>query len=68
VLAVGSSASVHPDMAGDILGLLVAQAHKAGAAVLLATHDAAAARAAGFTEVPLRPQGTGSLLAAEVAA
>jgi putative ABC transport system ATP-binding protein len=68
VLADEPTASVHPDMAGDILGLLVAQAHEAGAAVLLATHDAAAARAAGFAEVPLRSKGAGSLLAAQVAA
>jgi putative ABC transport system ATP-binding protein len=68
VLADEPTASVHPDMAGEILALLVAQSHEAGAAVLLATHDAPAARAAGFAEIPLRPQGAGSRLPAPVAA
>lgn len=68
VLADEPTASVHPDMAGEILALLVAQAKEAGAAVLLATHDAAAARAAGFAERPLRSTGSGSRLPAPVAA
>ncbi|MGG5818609.1 ABC transporter ATP-binding protein [Falsiroseomonas sp. HW251] len=68
VLADEPTASVHPDMAGEVLALLVAQAREAGAAVLLATHDAQAARAAGFAEMPLRPAGAGSRLPAGVAA
>ena len=68
VLADEPTASVHPDMAGEVLALLVAQAHDAGAAVLLATHDAPAARAAGFAQIPLQSRGAGSRLAAPVAA
>jgi putative ABC transport system ATP-binding protein len=55
VLADEPTASVHPDMAATILALLAEQARHAGAAVLLATHDAPAARAAGFLEIPLQP-------------
>jgi putative ABC transport system ATP-binding protein len=68
VLADEPTASVHPDMAGEILALLVAQASEAGAAVLLATHDAPAARGAGFVQLPLQPRGAGSRLPAAVAA
>lgn len=70
VLADEPTASVHPDMAGAILALLADQAREAGAAVLLATHDAPAARAAGFSEIPLQPLpgGTSSRLDATVAA
>jgi putative ABC transport system ATP-binding protein len=70
VLADEPTASVHPDMAGSILALLAEQAREAGAAVLLATHDAPAARAAGFFEIPLLPLpgGAASRLAAAVAA
>ncbi len=68
LLADEPTASVHPDMAGTILALLAEQARDAGAAVLLATHDAPAARAAGFHEVPLRLEAAGSVLPAEVAA
>jgi putative ABC transport system ATP-binding protein len=55
VLADEPTASVHPDMAATILALLGEQAREAGAAVLLATHDAPAARVAGFREMPLQP-------------
>lgn len=55
VLADEPTASVHPDMAATILALLAEQARHAGAAVLLATHDAPAAHAAGFVEIPLQP-------------
>lgn len=68
VLADEPTASVHPDMATEILALLAEQARDAGAAVLLATHDAPAARAAGFVQHPLRAQGAGAWLAAPAAA
>lgn len=64
VLADEPTASVHPDMARDILALLAGEAREAGAAVLLATHDAPAAREAGFREMPLLPRQGGSRLAA----
>ncbi len=66
VLADEPTASVHPDMAATILALLADQARQAGAAVLLATHDAPAARAAGFHEVPLQPGPASSRLPALV--
>ncbi len=53
VLADEPTASVHPEMADTILGLLVASARESGAALVLATHDAARAEAAGFTLLPL---------------
>jgi putative ABC transport system ATP-binding protein len=70
LLADEPTASVHPDMAGTILALLAEQARQAGAAVLLATHDAPAARAAGFAQWPLQPLpgGAASRLAVPVAA
>lgn len=55
VIADEPTASVHPDMAETILALLADQAREAGAAVLLATHDAAAAARHGFALAPLRP-------------
>lgn len=68
VVADEPTASVHPDMADTILALLAEQARGAGAAVLLATHDAAAARRHGFSEAPLRPMAESSILAEPVAA
>lgn len=68
VLADEPTASVHPDMAATILALLAEQAREAGAAVLLATHDAPAARAAGFLEMPLQPGPASSRLCALVPA
>ena len=68
VLADEPTASVHPDMAATILGLLADQARRAGAAVLLATHDAPAARAAGFLELPLQPGPASSRLPALIPA
>ncbi|WP_203076642.1 ABC transporter ATP-binding protein [Falsiroseomonas ponticola] len=68
VLADEPTASVHPDMAATILALLADQAREAGAAVLLATHDAPAARAAGFRELPLQPGSASSRLPALVPA
>ncbi len=68
VVADEPTASVHPDMADTILTLLAEQARGAGAAVLLATHDAAAARRHGFSEAPLRPMAESSILAEPVAA
>ncbi len=62
------TASVHPDMAATILALLAQQARAAGAAVLLATHDLAAARRHGFLEAPLRPMAEASILAQPIAA
>ncbi|PZW46562.1 putative ABC transport system ATP-binding protein [Humitalea rosea] len=55
VIADEPTASVHPDMAETILALLAEQAREAGAAVLLATHDAAAAARHGFALAPLLP-------------
>ncbi len=54
LLADEPTASVHPDMAADIMSLLAQEAREAGAAVLIATHDAPLARQAGCTELPLR--------------
>lgn len=64
VLADEPTASVHPDMAATILALLAEQAQREGAAVLLATHDAPAASAAGFLELPLQPGPASSRLPA----
>lgn len=64
VLADEPTASVHPDMAAAILALLAEQAREAGAAVLLATHDAPAAHAAGFLEMALQPGAASSRLPA----
>ncbi|WP_431282633.1 ABC transporter ATP-binding protein [Humitalea sp. 24SJ18S-53] len=66
VVADEPTASVHPDMADTILTLLAEQARGAGAAVLLATHDVAAARRHGFLEAPLRPAAAASTLAEPV--
>jgi putative ABC transport system ATP-binding protein len=70
VLADEPTAALHPEMAVSILALLAEQARAAGAAVLLATHDAPAARTAGFHEVPLEPMpgGAASRLAMEALA
>jgi putative ABC transport system ATP-binding protein len=51
VLADEPTASVHPSMADTVLALLLREARGAGAALVLATHDVARARAAGLAEI-----------------
>lgn len=52
VLADEPTASVHPAQADDILQLLVEAASDDGAALVISTHDAARAEAAGFAVAP----------------
>ncbi len=52
VLADEPTASVHPAQADDILRLLVEAASDDGAALVISTHDAARAEAAGFAIAP----------------
>ena len=51
VLADEPTASVHPSMAETVLALLLREVRAAGAALVLATHDVARARAAGLAEI-----------------
>lgn len=55
VLADEPTASVHPAQADDILQLLMATAEEDGAALVITTHDAERAAAAGFAIAPCRP-------------
>ena len=55
ILADEPTAAVHPAQADEILALLAAAAND-GAAVLIATHDAARAEAGGFTLAPAQPE------------
>jgi putative ABC transport system ATP-binding protein len=55
VLADEPTASVHPAQADEILDLLTRTATEDGAALVIATHDAARARAAGYAIAPGRP-------------
>jgi putative ABC transport system ATP-binding protein len=54
LLADEPTASVHPAQARATLALLVAGAEAAGAALLVATHDAALAKACSLAIVPIR--------------
>jgi putative ABC transport system ATP-binding protein len=54
VLADEPTASVHPVQASDILGLLADIARDSGTALLITTHDADRAAAAGFTIAPCK--------------
>jgi putative ABC transport system ATP-binding protein len=51
VLADEPTASVHPSMAETVLALLLREARAGGAALVVATHDATRARAAGLAEI-----------------
>jgi len=55
VLADEPTASVHPAQADEILGLLTCTAAEDGAALVITTHDAARAAAAGYAIAPCRP-------------
>ncbi len=55
VLADEPTASVHPAQADEILNLLTRIAAEDGAALVIATHDAARAAAAGYAIAPCRP-------------
>ena len=55
VLADEPTASVHPAQADDILELLTQTAAEDGAALVISTHDAARALAAGYAIAPCRP-------------
>jgi len=55
VLADEPTASVHPAQADDILDLLTRTAAEDGAALVITTHDAARAQAAGYAIAPCRP-------------
>lgn len=55
VLADEPTASVHPAAADEVLALLLGAASESGAALVIATHDEARARAAGFAVAPCRP-------------
>jgi len=55
VLADEPTASVHPAQADEILGLLTRIAAEDGAALVITTHDAARAAAAGYAIAPCRP-------------
>ena len=55
VLADEPTASVHPAQADAILDLLTRTATEDGAALVIATHDAARAAAAGYAIAPGRP-------------
>ena len=57
VLADEPTASVHPAQADDILALLTAAAKEDGAALVISTHDAPRAVAAGFAVAPGRVDG-----------
>ena len=61
VLADEPTASVHPAQADDILDLLTRIAAEDGAALVIATHDAARAAAAGYAIAPCRPDADASL-------
>lgn len=54
VFADEPTASVHPAQAEEIFALLVHVAHHLGITLMIATHDAARAEAAGFHIVPCR--------------
>ena len=55
VLADEPTASVHPAQADDILGLLTQTTAEDGAALVISTHDAARALAAGYAIAPCQP-------------
>ncbi len=55
VLADEPTASVHPAQADEILHLLTRIAAEDGAALVITTHDAARAAAAGYAVAPCRP-------------
>ncbi len=55
VLADEPTASVHPAQADEILELLTCTAAEDGAALVIATHDATRAAAAGYAIAPCRP-------------
>jgi len=55
VLADEPTASVHPAQADDILDLLTQTAAEDGAALVISTHDAARALAAGYAVAPCQP-------------
>ena len=59
VLADEPTASVHPAQADDILDLLARTATLDGAALVITTHDAARALAAGFALAPCQPAADG---------
>ncbi len=58
VLADEPTASVHPAQAEEILSLLTEAAAADGAALVITTHDADRARAAGYVIAPCRPDAT----------
>ncbi len=58
LLADEPTASVHPTQADQILDLLSYVAERTGAGLVIATHDAARATAAGFRLAPCRPDAT----------
>lgn len=55
VLADEPTASVHPAQADEVLALLTDAAVEDGAALVITTHDAARAAAAGYAIAPCRP-------------
>ena len=59
VLADEPTASVHPAQADDILALLIDSATEDGAAVVITTHDAPRAAAAGYAIAPCAPDEDG---------
>ena len=56
VLADEPTASVHPAQADEVLALLTEAAEQDGAALVITTHDAARAAAAGYAVAPCRPE------------
>ena len=59
VLADEPTASVHPAQADEVLALLTEVAAEDGAALVISTHDAGRAEAAGYAIAPCRPDGDG---------
>lgn len=59
VLADEPTASVHPAQADEILALLTQAAGEDGAALVISTHDARRADAAGYAIAPCRPDADG---------
>ena len=55
VLADEPTASVHPAQADEVLALLTETAERDGAALVITTHDAARAAAAGYDVAPCQP-------------
>jgi putative ABC transport system ATP-binding protein len=65
LLADEPTAAVHPALAEEILTLLLREAEAAGATLILATHDAAAAARLGLPRITIRPEPSGAGSTAE---